>query len=195
MISLKKTLSSIFITPLLGIDRLSLTDDKIGYINAYLFDSGKDVTYQDAVYLLFKPRNFYNFKEFLALEKARTANLLDEYDYEGGFIVLVYGIPPVFLKEMDKFLNGTYSQFSEELKELYPKVVRITDKNGLRKDEMTLTWRIFRRDKNLRKYWEDLLGSPFSDDMEVWSLVDLDRETLIIEDGVLREPEPKVQQK
>lgn len=181
-------MSTIFITPLLGIDRYYLTEDNIGFVNAYLFDANKDVAYSDAVYLLFKPRNFLSFKDFLALEKARNA-ILDEYDYEGGFVVLVYAIPPVFLKEMDKFLNSAYSQFSDELKELYPKVVRIVDQNGLRKDEMALTWRIFRKDADLRKYWENLLNSTFDDTMEVWSAVNLNRETLTIEDGVVKEPE------
>lgn len=180
MISLTKTLSSIFITPLLGIDRFYLTDEKIGYQNAYLFDSERDITYQDVVYLLFKPTNFVKFKEFLTAEKAKPEGPIDDYDYEGGFVVLVYMIPKPFIQEMDKFLNGKYSQFSPELKELYPKVVRITDKNGLRKDEMALVWRIFKKDKFLKKYWEDLLNTVFDDDMEVWSVLDLERETLNI---------------
>jgi hypothetical protein len=178
LISLTKTLSSIFITPLI-IDREWKEDDRIGYINAFLVDKNA-MEYRDAVFLLFKPSNMLMFNEFLIKERDRTS-LLDEYDYEGGYVVLVHSIPTIFLREMDKFLNGRYSAFSEELKEQYPKVVKILDKNGLRKDEMSLQWRIFRRDKNLRKYWEDLLNTPFDEKMEVWSKVDIDRETLDIE--------------
>jgi len=180
MISLQKTLSSIFIVPLLGMDRNKLIDERVGFINAYMFDPVQGADFTDAVFLLFKPLNLMYFNDLLKEERERGF-IITEYDYADGYVVLVYAIPQKLLAEKEKFLTGKYSEFSLPLKESYPKVVKIIDRLGLRKDEMALQWRIFKKDANLRKYWEDLLDEVFDEDMEVWSVFDKDRETLKIE--------------
>jgi hypothetical protein len=42
------------------------------------------------------------------------------------------------------------------------------EKNGLKKDEISLQFRIFNKTEDLRVYWEEKLGIEFDDSMEVW---------------------------
>lgn len=171
MLTLKKTATSIFIVPLLGIRRERLQDELIGFQNGFLGDKDRDIAYENAVLLLFRPQNLTVFDSFLKEERTRGF-LLEDYDHEGGHVVMVYEIPDFFLLHMNLFREGLYSQFPESLQERYAKVLKIKDPNtGLHRDEMALQWRIFRKDRNLAKYWEELLGS-FPPDMEVWSKPD-----------------------
>ena len=85
---LKKTITSIFMVPTLKIDRDKLKEN--GYLNGYMSDVRRDVQYKDAVYLLFQPSNLDRFREFLINESERTRQLIDDYDYEDGFVVVVY---------------------------------------------------------------------------------------------------------
>jgi hypothetical protein len=181
MITEMRTVSSIFFSPLLGIPRELLHAPEVGFVNAYLHDSGRELDYPDMVlHLLFHPSDSVFFTEFLAEERLRGAALVDEYDYEGDYVVLVYEFPGTLSKQdYHLIMKGRYSEVSEELKQRYPKVVKIVDPvSGRRRDEMALQWRIFNKDANLKTYWEELLGTSFDADMEVWSALDLERETL-----------------
>ena len=172
---IRKTVTSIFIVPTLKIDRDSLKDN--GYINGYLSDVRRDVQYKGAVYLLFKPDNLDKFREFLDSEAQRTKNLLDDYDYEDGFVVVVYKLDNKWKADFLLIKEGKYSKTSKEFQNVFPKVLKVM-RNGLHKDQVALQHKIFKKTEDLRQYWEDRLGIIFDEEMEVWEGFIIENETL-----------------
>ena len=172
---LKKTITSIFIVPTLKINRDKLKEN--GYLNGYMSDVRRDVQYENAVYLLFKPDNLDKFREFIDNEHERTNQLIDDYDYEDGFVVVVFALDKKWKKDFALVREGLYSQTSKEFQESFPKIIKII-KGGLHRDEISLQYRIFRKTEDLRKYWEDRLDMEFTDDMEVWDGFDIENEVL-----------------
>lgn len=161
----KKTITSIFIVPSLKIGRDRLQDN--GFVNAYVKDAKREVQYENAVYLLFRPEDLDRFKEFLDDEYERTKSIIDDYDYEGGFVVLVYELNPKFKKDFHLIKSGKYSKTSKEFQALFPKIIKIR-KGVLSRDEVSLQYRVFNKTEDLRKYWEDKIGIEFDEEMEVW---------------------------
>lgn len=165
MADVKKTITSIFIVPILGIKREKLIDN--GYINGYIRDSRKEIQYEDSIYLLFKPEKLDVFREFLDEEYERTKTIIDDYDYEDGYVIVVYKIDTKFKKDIALIKEGKYSKTSKEFQEMFPKVIKIK-RNGMHKDEISLQYRVFNKTQDLKEYWEDKLAVEFDDDMEVW---------------------------
>lgn len=172
---LKKTITTIFIVPTLKINRDDLKEN--GYLNGYLSDVRKDVQYKDAVYLLFQPNNLDRFREFLDDESERTQQLIDDYDYEEGFVVLVYTLDKKWKKDFALVREGLYSKTSKDFQDIFPKVFKVI-KNNLHRDERSLQHRIFTKCEELRQYWEDKLDITFTEDMEVWDGFTIENETL-----------------
>jgi hypothetical protein len=161
----KKTISTIFIVPTLSIDRVRLKE--VGFINAYIKDEMKDVQYENAVYLLFHPDNLDKFKLFLDDEYERTKSVIDDYDYEDGFVVIVYKLDPKFKADYGLVKLGKYSKTSPAFQAMFPKIVKVTT-GGFQKDEISLQFRIFNKTEDLKVYWEEKLGVEFDDSMEIW---------------------------
>ena len=171
----KHTITSVFIVPTLSIGRDKLLDN--GFLNGYIKDANRDVQYENAVYLLFKPDNFDRFREFLVDEYERTNQLIDDYHYEDGFVVVVFTLDEKWKKDFVLVREGLYSQTSKEFQDSFPKVIKIV-KSGLHRDEISLQFRIFKKTEDLRKYWEDRLDMEFTEDMEVWNGFDIENEIL-----------------
>jgi hypothetical protein len=165
MADVKKTITSIFIVPILGIKREKLIDN--GYINGYIRDSRKEIQYEDSIYLLFKPEKLDVFREFLDEEYERTKTIIDDYDYEDGYVIVVYKVDKKFKKDIALIKEGKYSKTSKEFQEMFPKIIKIK-RNGMHKDEISLQYRVFNKTQDLKEYWEDKLAVEFDDDMEVW---------------------------
>lgn len=161
--------------PTLGINKELLTDN--GFINGYSRDGNRDVQYDNSIYLLFKPKNLDKFRAFLDGEYERTKAVIDDYDYENGYVVVVYELNTKFKKDFNLVREGLYSRTSEDFQAKFPKVVKIK-RAGLHKDEISLQYRVFNKTEDLRKYWEEKLGVEFDEDWEVWDGFDLDKETL-----------------
>jgi len=159
--ALKKTITTIFITPLL-VKRDKLIDN--GFVNGYIKDLRRDVQYKDAVYLLFKPENLDKFRDFVDNEADK---IVDDYDYEDGYVVLVYSIPSGFKNDVNLIKQGKYSQTSSKFQTAFPKIIKIM-KNGLHRDEISLQYRIFKKSLDLKELWEEKIGESFTEDMEVW---------------------------
>lgn len=170
-----KTITSIFMVPTLKIDREDLK--KNGFINAYIRDGRTDIQYENSVYLLFKPEQLDVFRVFLDKEYERTQQVIDDYDYDGGFVVVVYKLDKRFSKDFELIKLGKYSQTSREFQEQFPKIIKIV-RGGFHKDEISLQYRIFNKTQDLVDFWEDKLGVIFSDDQEVWHGFFEDKETL-----------------
>jgi hypothetical protein len=174
----KKTVTSIFMVPTLKIPRGELQDN--GFINGYIKDGDREVQYENCIYLLFQPKDLDKFREFLDSEYERTKAIVDDYDYQDGFVVVVYQLNSKFSKDFMLIKEGLYSRTSKEFQALFPKIIKIK-KNGLQKDEISLQYRVFNRTEDLIKFWEDKLGVEFDDDQEVWHAFIVEDEILNIE--------------
>ena len=161
----KHTITSIFIVPTLSIGRDKLIDN--GFVNGYIKDGMRDTQYKNAVYLLFKPTNLDKFKVFLDSEYERTKSIIDDYDYEDGYVVVVYEINSKLKNDIELVKQGKYSKTSPSFQGIFPKVVQIK-KSGLRRDEISLQYRVFNKTEDLVKFWEDKLGVELPEDLEVW---------------------------
>lgn len=176
--SVKKTITSIFMIPTV----LPLTALKEnGFINGYLKDDRKDIQYENAVYVLFKPTDLNRFREFLDSEYERTKNIIEDYDYEDGYVVVVYQLNEKYKKDYQLVKEGKYSKTSKSFQNLFPKSVKIV-KSGLSKDEMSLQIRVFAKTVDLIEFWEDKLGINLEEtigkDFEVWEGFDESKEIL-----------------
>jgi hypothetical protein len=162
---IKKTITTIFMVPTLKINRDTLYDN--GFINAYIKDATRDVQYENCIYLLFKPTDLDKFKDFLDGEYERTKSVIDDYDYEDGYVVVVYELDQRYKHDFNLIRKGKYSKTSPEFQKMFPKVVKIKTK-GYYKDEISLQYRVFNHTQDLVQFWEDKLDVKFDDDQEVW---------------------------
>ena len=176
--TVKKNITSIFIIPTLRFPKDVLKNN--GFINGYIGDDGKDGQYKNAVYILFKPDDLDKFREFLDDEYERTKNIIEDYDYEGGFVVVVYQLNEKFNKDYELVKQGKYSKTSKIFQSEFPKSVKVI-KSGLSKDEISLQVRVFKKSPDLVEFWEDKIGVTFDDEYEVWDGWDEEKEILKID--------------
>lgn len=178
-----KTKTWMFLVPGLGIDPLRL--DECGLINAYLGDVDSEVD-EDVlgkeVYLLFLPEN----PQLLgALTEDYEEVVVDEYDHEGGHVMIVCAWPKQWAEEMELFLKGKYSRFSKEYKELF---ARIPSKDeaaaGL---DRSFAWRVFEKDPVIRKVIEDKIGQDLPENSEVASAPKIEDEIFDIRKFLVKE--------
>ncbi len=167
---IKKNITSIFMVPTLKVPKDALRGN--GFINAYIKDARKEGDdYKDSIYLLFKPTDLNKFREFLDNEYERTKTIIEDYDYEDGFVVVVYQLNEKYKKDFQLIKQGKYSKTSTDFQKLFPKIIKIV-RNGLHKDEISLQYRIFNKAEDLVDFWEEKLGIHLEDtvgqDFEVW---------------------------
>jgi hypothetical protein len=103
--------------------------------------------------------------------------LLDDYDYEDGFVVVVYTLDNKWKTDILLIKEGQYSKTSQEFQEQFPKVIKLM-KNNLHRDEISLQHRIFKKSEDLRQYWEDKIDISFDANMEVWEGFNIENEVL-----------------
>lgn len=152
-----------------------------GFINAYVKDNRREDQYKESIYLLFKPKDLDKFREFLDSEYERTRTIIEDYDYEDGFVVVVYQLNEKYRKDFDLIRQGKYSKTSAEFQKNFPKIIKIY-RGGLHKDVISLQYRIFNKNEDLIKFWEERLGIDLEltvgDDFEVWEGWDEQKEIL-----------------
>jgi hypothetical protein len=161
--------------PTLKISRDALSSN--GFINGYIKDIRKDVQYENCIYLLFKPRDLTLFSAFLDTEYERTKAIIDDYDYEDGYVVVVYQLDMSYKKDFELVKQGKYSQTSKSFQILFPKIVKVKS-NGQHKDEVSLQYRVFNQTEDLVQFWENKLGVKLEDDQELWHFFDEENEVL-----------------
>jgi len=172
---IKKTICSIFFVPTLGIDRNVLHANE--FLNGYAKDDSQEEHFEDACYLLFRPKNIDRFREFLDSEYERANNILEDYDKRGGFVVVVYKLDPRFSRDFNLIRESKYSKTSPEFQSLFPKVVKIKV-NGLSRDEISLQVRIFKKTDDLKNFWEDKFDINLMEHVEYWEGYHEENETL-----------------
>lgn len=175
------TSSSIFLLKGLG---LALKDlKKLDFINAYIDDKDHEPHYENAVYLLFKPTDMGEFRFWMMQEKERVGEMqIEDYDYDGGYVVVVYLFPDKFLREYKHWEKGEFSLFRQSYIKLFP--TEVTTKGNLTTPATrakSIYYHIFNRTSELKEYWEDVTQEEIEEDMELWSSPDLDKETLDID--------------
>lgn len=155
---------------------------KYGFLNAYLDDVSHEPHYTESIYLLFKPADIEDFSYFLDTEQQRTSLLIEDYDYDGGYIVLVYRFPEQYLHEYNLFLNGQYSYFRKTYTSMFQEEVEIKNKFAIVvKKSKSIHYHVFNKTKELKEMWEERIGQPIPDDGEYWPIVDMNKEILDIE--------------
>ena len=161
----KLTITTIFIVPTLGISKDILTNN--GFINGYINDAERDIDYKDSVFLLFKPKNIGQFRNFLDEEYEKAKQIVEDYDLEDGFVVVVYKLDPLYKLDFDLIRKGKYSKTSIAFQKLFPKIKKMKV-NGLSRDEISLQYRIFNRTQELINFWEEKFEMTLDKDQEVW---------------------------
>lgn len=178
---LSKTITSIFMVPTLKVPKDKLMNN--GFINGFIKDEERP-DYKDCIFLLFKPKNLDKFREFLDEEYERTKHIIEDYDYEDGYVVVVYQLNPEFKEDFELVKKGKYSKTSDKFKNQFPKVVKVINEKGLHRDEVSLQYRIFNKSGDLIDFWKEKLNIDIEkimgEDLEVWEGFDELRETLVI---------------
>jgi hypothetical protein len=171
---LQKTITTIFMVPTLSISRDKLTTNN--FINGYVKDGRREVQYENCIYLLFKPENLDRFRDFLDEEYERTKSIIDDYDYEDGYVVVVYTLNSRLAEDFELVKQSKYSKTSPKFQEIFPKIV----KDGPQKGNIGLQYRIFNKTEDLKKYWEDMLDMSLDEnsDIEYWQGFFEENETL-----------------
>lgn len=174
---IEKTITTIFIVPTLKTPKNSLKLN--GFINGYVKDSNHFNEYKNCVYLLFKPDNLDTFRKFVNEEYESNRKIIEDYDYPGGYVVIVYELDLLYSKDFDLVKQGNYSKTSKEFQNLFPKVLKLFV-NNLHRDELSLQYRIFNKTNDLIEFWEKKLEVKFNSNMEVWEGWDEEKEILNI---------------
>lgn len=175
----RKTDTTIFLMPVLGIDRDKL--DVHNFIDAFLDDIGRQVHHMNCIYILFHPDDMEEFQYFVESEKERGNDIVDDYDYAGGYVVVVYRFPREFLMDMELILDGRYSETSMEFKKKFLQVKKIVTDTGLRRDIPSLQWLVFKKSDDVRMSWLEDFNVEIGEDQEVWGKPNMAREILDIE--------------
>lgn len=171
---IKKNCTTVFMVAPFGVGRERLASN--GFIGAYLGDVDKpELHYERGIYFLFKPENIMDFQDFLYEERERGAKIVEDYDYEEGFVVMIYLLDDRYKEDYKKFLEGKYSKFSQEFKKNFPEKV-IINTGGYEREEITTQQRIFNKDISLKEYWEDFFNIDMGD-LELWSKPNLEKDS------------------
>lgn len=157
-------------------------------INSYLRDKYREDLYgEDLLFVLFKPPDFDYFELFLHQQIAENKNYVEDYDYEGGYVVVVYKIPDGLKADFELFKRGKYSRMSDRIKASYGKEIRRTGTVKQMVFKKTFQHMVFTKDPQLQQLLEEYMGIRFADhfpskvDMELWEAVDMEKETLDID--------------
>lgn len=169
------TVSNMLIVPILGIGRIKL--GKYGFINSFLFNEEEEVVYENVIYLLFNPPSIEQFNQFLFEERERGVNIVQEIDYPGNYVMIVYKLPDKFKGDYALIWEGKYSQLSADYKKIIPSTIRYTKANGFTSTDKTIQHMLFDKDPVLRKFWEEELNVIMDNKQELWTLPTKEKET------------------
>ena len=148
-----------------------------GFINGYIKDAERDIEYKDSIYLLFQPKNLDQFRDFLENEYERTKQIIEDYDLDKGFVVVIYKLDPIYKVDFDLIRDSKYSKTSITFQNMFPKVIKLKKSDYVR-EEVSLQYRIFNRTQDLINYWEERIGMPLEKNQEAWPGYSEEAETL-----------------
>lgn len=166
------TNTSLFLLPITG--NLSSDLKKYGFLNAYLQDELKSEQYENCIICLFQPEDIVDFDMFVEEEKVNKLNIVDDYDYPGGFSVVVYDLGKDYEDDIKKIMEGKYSKTSKRYKQLIPKQIG----RGLIKKVVSIQHMVFEKSPLLKKKIEEQYDIEIPEDIEYWEMFDKSQEIL-----------------
>ena len=159
---------------------------EFGLLNSFLEDEDCEEFDGDYLFILLQPNNVDVLEVLIAQQEADNLNFIGEYDYEGGFIVLVYSIPEHMKEDFEKFKQGKYSQMSKAFQQLHSPTI-----NRGNTEEMSFQHMVFSKNEEFREKMSEYLGIQIDKGSELWSVPSLsDREILKISKYVTTSTEP-----
>lgn len=165
--------STLFILkPVVGVN-WGVLGEEFGLINSYLQDKAREDLTGELLFVLFKPVDFDYFEMFLE-EQSKSEHFLEDYDYAGGYVVMVYKIPKWLESDFKLFKEGKYSKFSDLLKNCYDKEVK-----AFLQPIPTFQWDVFNKSDRLRKELEEYIGNYIDKSSEIWGLPDVEKKEVL----------------
>jgi len=147
-------------------------------INSYLKDVSREDLEDDLLFVLFKPNDFDYFELLIHTQSTENEDFVEDYDHGDGYVVLVYKIPEWMKNDFEKFKKGKYSEFSDKTKGFFKKVKKIP---GRLHTTTSIQWDVFNKSEKLRKDLEEFIGEPLDKNAELFSIPNMEKETLDIE--------------
>lgn len=172
-----QNITTIFLAPTLNITKARI--EGMSYINAYVTDVGHPLDYEPyVIFLLYKPENLELFRSFIEEEYERTDLIIEDYDYDGGYVVVVYKLDDDYKDDYDLILQGKYSETSDKFQQLFPDTVTV-----LGKERDSVQRMVFNKDPRMIEYWENIVGNSSIGmyNLEVWPIFMIEKEILDIE--------------
>lgn len=172
----KYNCSALFLLkPTIGIN-FGILASEFGMINSYLRDKAREDLEGNLLFVLFKPIDFDNFEWFLEQQTEKAENFIEDYDYAGGYVVMVYRIPDVLKPDFELFKQGKYSKFSKLIKNCYEREVK-----AFLKPQQSFQWDVFTKAESLKRELEEFLDTTFEKSAELWTMMDEEKELLDIQ--------------
>jgi hypothetical protein len=134
-----------------------------GFEEAYILDNNRQIE-DYCLYLKFKPdKNSESYLEF-ETEMASSGLVLDIYEPDEEHTMFVIKVPEKFHPDLDKFMQGKYSEFSNELKN---RMCGISD---------TLVRSVVDKDESAREFFSRHYGVEIPKNQEFLSKPNLKKE-------------------
>lgn len=183
----KENISASFLLPSIELNNNILSKFyENGFKNTYTFCNGINYPFP-VLYIVFdSKREEMNFKFHKSISS--NYNIVDEIDIGPGKVLYTFQIPEKYRENYTYFYEGKYSKFTNDYKKLFPleSVETVTTEFG-RMVTLTYTefYHVFNRTDEMRELWAKKLGydknDEIFDDIDYYSVPDLDRETLTLD--------------
>ena len=170
--------SAIFLPQTVGVTSQNRHD--FSFVNSYLYDESRPEYGDGHIINVFKPSNKKAFDNYLGNEIFRSENFVENYSLD-DFEIMIYRIPEKYKSDFELFKQGRYSEFSKEIRSLYPKMLT-TVIQGVRRDTIGVSNLIINKDKTLKEYWEKRLDEEIEG--EVWPIYNKEKETFKVYESV-----------
>ena len=168
------TKTMIFLFPLLELPvNLFKLKDKSRLVNCFMYDTKIKKHRENCVFVVI---DNYQDPEFSDFEKKLESyeNFVTSYDIlHGKYSVKIFNVSDKFVEDYKLFLNGKYSEFSDDAKDI---VVNINIKAKLKSEKLLDA--IFSRSSEAKKILEDSLGTELPKNAEVYGIYTLEKEIL-----------------
>ena len=171
-----KTYCRSFILPLFTDLLVILNSYKENLVNTYISDTRNNryITTDDNKYLFVLIINTDDGK-FKHLDGAlhEIKEFVETYPIDKYLNMYVYHLNPEFNNDYNTYLNGKYSQFSENAKGI---LLAQSQPWGVCYQVITRKKPVDKRYQDLREYWKEKLGEALPEDGELWSIPNLETE-------------------
>ncbi len=158
-----KNISSVYITPMLGGTR-KLFFFTTHHINTYIFTED----YGSCIALHYDVASTVVFQKFL--NAVKQFRMYQDVCYIGDTVFIIFDIPEEHKEDYNKFLKGEYSKFSVVLKD------KILKFHGPSKYLVGVLY----KSASLRQIMEEELDTSISEDSELESIPDINKESIFI---------------